>query len=310
MEKSGYGMTGAILKGSLLTFGLFLVYSTIPFLGGFAGIFVPFPCVYYSLKYRRVTGLAIVLLVVSALALLEPSGMLQYLVLGVTCSLVLPELLARGTGGARSIGITVGLNALLVAALMILAVTLFAVDLDGQVRGTIHDAIRQVGETYRQAGFSGKELKGLEDSLKFVEQSLVRIYPSLVLLFLGIIAGSNLLILRRFSDSLGRHMEFGAFSRYRNPDGLVWMLIIAGFALLTAYIPLKDTALNVVVIVYALYFIQGLALFCWFTEKMKMSRLTRAIFYALLALQPVLTSVVAIFGLVDLWVDFRTPKIT
>lgn len=308
MDRSGHEVIWAIVKGTVLTFGLFLLYSTIPFLGGFAGLFVPFPCVYYSLKYTRVTGLAIVLLMTVVLGLLDPFGMLQYFVVAATCSLFLPELLARGIDGSRVVGITVGLNAMLVVVLMSLAVTLFAADIDGQVRVVIHNAVSDVGKTYQQAGFSGKELQGLEDSLQFVEQSLVRVYPSLVLIFFGMVAGANLLMLRRVSATLRWNVNFGSFSRYRTPEALVWVLILSGFALLVNSSVLKNIALNCLVIVYALYFIHGLALFCWVAAKMKMSRITKTIFYALLALQPILTSVVTFFGLVDLWVDFRAPK--
>lgn len=308
MDTSGREAIGAILKGTLLTFGLFFLYSTVPFLGGFAGVFVPFPCMYYSLKCTRVTGFAIVLLMIVSLGLLDPAGMLQYIVLAATCSLFLPELLARGIDGFRAVGITVGLNAMLVVVMMFLAVTFLSVDIDGQIRAAIHDTVREVGKTYQQAGFSGEELKGLEDSLRLVEQSLVRVYSSLVLIFFGVVAGANLLMLRRVSNSLGRDVNFGSFTRYRTPEALVWVLILSGFALLAANSILKNIALNVLVVVYVLYFIQGLALFCWFAAKMKMTRITRAIFYALLAVQPVLSSVVALFGLADLWVDFRTPK--
>lgn len=305
MNSAGYAMIGAVVKGSLLTLALFFLYSTIPFLGAFAGIFVPLPCIYYSLKYQRVTGYAIVLLMLFSLALLDASSVLQYLVLSAACSLFLPEFLARGKGSIRSLFYTAGLNALLVAVLAVIAVVLFNVDIDGHMRATIHDAISQVGETYRQSSLTGQELQGLEDGLRVTEKFFVRMYPSVFLIFLAILAGSNLIMLRRLSGSLGKDISFGTFSLYRNPDFLVWLVIVAGFTLLTDSTVLTTIALNVLVVLYCLYFVQGLAVSLWFAKKIKLSRVLQAIFYALLALQPLLTIVVALFGLTDLWANFR-----
>ncbi len=310
MNSAGYGMIGAVVKGTLLTMALFLLYRTIPILGAFAGIFIPLPCVYYSLKYPRVTGYAIVLLLVLLLSLLDTSSVLQYLMLSVTCSLFLPEFLGRGKGSFRALFYTVGLNAVLVVGLTILAVVLFNVDVDGHMRKTIHDAMSQAGEAYRQSGLSGQELQGLEDGLRMTEKFFVRIYPSFLLIFLAVLVGSNIIMLQRLSGLLGKEISFDTFSRYRNPDFLVWLVIVAGFTLLTDSTVLTSIALNVLVVLYCLYFVQGLAVGNWFAKKLKISRVLRVIFYALMALQPLLTVVVALIGLSDLWADYRAPKKT
>ena len=58
MNSTGYGVIGAVVKGSLLTLALFFLSRTIPLLGAFAAALIPFPCIYYSLKSAaRVTGL-------------------------------------------------------------------------------------------------------------------------------------------------------------------------------------------------------------------------------------------------------------
>ena len=164
---------------------LFLLYSTIPLLGAFAGVFVPFPCIYYSLKYGRVTGYAIVLLMTIFLAVLNQYSLLPYLILGGISSLVLPEFLMRGKGSTQALFLTVGLNACLAAGLTVVAVTLLNINVDAQVRSIIHEAMIQVGETYRQSGISGKELQALEDGLKLFEKSFVKLYPSFVVIFFG-----------------------------------------------------------------------------------------------------------------------------
>ncbi|MRR53614.1 MAG: DUF2232 domain-containing protein [Deltaproteobacteria bacterium] len=309
MNSVGFGVIGAVVKGSLLTFALFLIYGTVPFFGAFAGIFVPFPCIYYTLKHGRVSGYAIVLLMILLLAFLNQNSLLPYLVLAGVCSLALPELLARGMGSTRVLFITVALNTSLVACLAAVAVVLFSVNLDEQLGRIIQEALTQVGETYRQSGLSGKELQSLDEGLKLLERSFVLLYPSFAVILFGVVAGLNLLLLKRVSASLGKNIHFVNFSDYRNADALVWLLIIAGFTLLVDIPVLTRVTLNILFLLYFLYFIQGLAICSWFAKRKNFPRVLQIVFYVVFAVQPLLTAIVAVIGLADLWAGFRSRKI-
>jgi uncharacterized protein YybS (DUF2232 family) len=309
MNSAGSGMIGAVVKGSLCTFALFLLYTTIPFIGAFAGILVPFPCIYYTVKYSRVVSYAIVSLMILSLAFLNQNSLLPYLFLAGTCSILLPEFLLRGRSVTRTLILTVGLNTSLVAGLTVVAVLLFNINIDEQLRRIIHDAMYQVGETYRQSGLSGKELEGLNEGLKLLESAFVRLYPSCIVILLAVVAGLNLLLLKRVSDSLGKKISFGNFLQYRNPDPLIWLLILAGFSLLAGIPVLTSIALNVLFLLYFLYFVQGLAICCWIAQKKSFPRVLQVLFYVLLAVQPLLSAIVAVFGLADLWACFRSQKI-
>lgn len=309
MTSAGSGVFRAIVKGYFLTFALFLLYTTIPLLGAFACFFVPFPCIYYSLKYGRVAGYAIFLLLVLSLAILNQHSLLPYLILAATSSLALPEFLLRGKGVSRALFLTVGLNTLLAAGLAIVAVALLTIDIDEQVRKIIQDSMQQVGETYRQSGLSGKELQALNDGLKGLERFFVTLYPSFVIIMFGVIAGLNLLMLKRVAGSLGMNVSFENFSQYRNPDSLVWLLIVAGFSLLIEIPVITSIALNILLVVYFLYTVQGLAIYSWVSKRKNFPRVLQIFFYVLLAVQPLLTVILAVFGLSDLWACFRSQKI-
>lgn len=308
MNSAGYGMIGAVVKGSLLTLALFLLYSTIPLLGALVGVFVPFPCIYYSLKCGRVTGYAIVLIMAISLAVLNQYSLLPYLLLGGICSLALPEFLSRGKGSTQALFLTVGLNACFAAGLIIVAVTILNIDVDTQVRRIIHEAMIQVGETYRQSGISGKELQTLENGLRLFENAFGKLYPSFVIILFWVIARINLVLLKKISFSLGKDISFDSFTQYRNPDSLVWLLILAGFTLLVDNPVLTNIAQNVLFFLYFLYLVQGLALCKWISEKKKFPKALQVVFYVLLAVQPLLTAIVAVFGLTDLWASFRIQK--
>lgn len=309
MNCAGTQMFGAVVKGSLLTFALFFLYGTIPFFGAFAGVLLPFPCIYYTLKCSRVTGYTIVLLMILTLAFLNQNSLLPYLVLAGTSSLVLPELLMRGRGASLSLFLTVGLNTLLVVGLAVVAVVLFNLNIDEQVHRIIQDTIVQIGETYRQSGLSEKDLEGLNEGMKLLERSFVTLYPSFLVVFFGIVAGLNILVLKKVSASLQKKILFENFTQYRNADALVWLLIIAGFTLLADNPIVTRVALNILFLLYFLYFIQGLAICGWISDKKSFPRVLQVIFYVLLAVQPLLTAIVAVLGLADLWAGFRSRKI-
>jgi uncharacterized protein YybS (DUF2232 family) len=242
------------------------------------------------------------------LAVVSQDSLLPYLVSSVVISLLLPEFLVRGKGSTRALLGTVGLNVLLFAVLAGLAVTVFNINVDAGMRDIIHDSVVTAGETYRQSGFSGQELQALKDGLQLLEKLLVKLYPSCIVLLFGVLAGINLLMLKKVSGSLGRDISFGSFSQYRNPDYLIWLVILAGFTLLTDSDMPTNIALNILVVLYFLYFVQGLAIIVWYAKKKNFPRVLQGIFYVVLALQPLLTAVVAVFGLADLWVDLRAQK--
>src|SRR6185369_14864352 len=107
------------------------------------------------------------------------------------------------------------------------------------------------------------------------------------------IAGLNLLVLARLAARLNRPLPIGDFIKFRNPDHLIWVVIIAGFALLLKSADVTTAALNVLIVTLSLYALQGLAIITHLFRRFAVPRFVRVIFYVLLALQPYLTVMVA-----------------
>jgi uncharacterized protein YybS (DUF2232 family) len=120
--------------------------------------------------------------------------------------------------------------------------------------------------------------------------------------------GCNLALLRRFTGRMGLHLNINEFSSYRNPEFLVWVLIAAGFSLLAGNAIVTTPALNVLVIIIVLYFLQGLAVLSTVIARQSIAGVLRAGLYIMLLLQPYLAALVAAIGVFDLWGDFRTPR--
>ena len=298
-----------LLKGSVATLTLFLAYATFPLVGMLPGIFAPFPAIFYALKRGMLTGAAIVAMAALVLALtVGPSISLLYFCQCGLLSLALPWFLSAGEKGARSISLSVGINAGLLLLITGIFVLTQGIDLHAQVQQGIQTSIKQMVSLYEKAGVKGEELTTLQQGAAEGGVLIGRIYPALIVLTLAIIAGINTLLLKKLSHRLPHPPELGKFTGFKNPEPLVWVMIAAGFAMLIKHPVVTTVALNALVVTVALYFMQGMAIIVNFYRKYSVPQAARILFYLVLLLQPYLMVIVAALGIFDIWGNFRAPK--
>ncbi|GFE56379.1 YybS family protein [Geobacter sp. AOG1] len=298
-----------MVKGSVITLVLFLAYVSFPLLGMFPGLFVPLPGIYYAQKHGIKVGMAIVAISVAVLMpIAGVSSAILYLLQCGIMTLALPVFLSRGWGGARSIASAVALNVAVVALFAVVFALSQGIDLHGQVLKGINASITQTAALYEKSGLTGEELQTFKTAMEQAGALIGRIYPALVIITLATIAGLNLWIMTRLAIRLPGFHTLGEFSRFKNPDQLIWVVIAAGFSMLIPQTDVAGMALNVLIVTLLLYFVQGLAIIGWFFNRFTVPGLVRAIFYILLTLQPYLAVAVAALGIFDLWGDFRTPR--
>lgn len=301
----------AVLSGVVATVVLFLVYTKVPLFGMPAGILAPYPALYFSFRGGRQAGYIIALAsAVLLLAIDGPQSSLIYLVQAGVLSVVLGECLARGFGGTRSIAMAVLGN---VAIILFLALALYlgkGLNLHGEILKGIDASIGQTVKLYEAWGVTGDTLASMREALKKTGRILGEIYPSLALVVMGIVAALNLQLLKKAMPEEMDRAGLGSFEQFKNPDHLVWLLIAAGFALLLPQRLIGIWAMNVLIAVLTLYFMQGLAVMVMLMRRFALPALLRFMFYLLLIFQPYLVLLVAAIGLFDLWGDFRTPRNT
>jgi uncharacterized protein YybS (DUF2232 family) len=297
------------IKGGISTLALFLAYVSLPLVGMLPGLFTPLPGMYYTLKSGKGVGVAVVLITTAVLAIIaDSSALFLYLVQGGLISLALPHFLARGYGAARTISFSVAVS---LACILLFAAAVWlvqGVNLHGEILKGINYSISQTSSLYEKSGLTGEDLLSLQQGMKQAGALIARVYPALVLVSLGAIAGLNLLALARLAARSNRPLPIGDFRKFRNPDQLIWVVIFAGFALLLKSADVSTAALNVLIVTLTLYSLQGLAIIAHSFERFAVPRFVRVIFYVLLALQPYLTVAVAALGIFDLWGNFRTPR--
>jgi uncharacterized protein YybS (DUF2232 family) len=137
--------------------------------------------------------------------------------------------------------------------------------------------------------------------------TMLQLLPALVFMGLAFVVLVNVvLLLRRFPERRGEWLSLASLREWKGPEFLVWGLIACGFAM---FIPglesVRVVSANVLVIIAACYFAQGLAVIAYFFHKNKVPRFLRGVTYVLIVFQQIFTLLVVGLGLFDLWGDFR-----
>jgi uncharacterized protein YybS (DUF2232 family) len=301
------------LKASLLgvvgSFVLFASYLAVPPVGIFSGMLAPFPAAYNRLVHGRASSLIVLLgstAAITALFGVFAGGL--YLGMCGMIGFFMPELLLRGVSGSRALFWTTAANLLVFTAGFIAYSTFSGINLQGLISAEISGSLKQAVDLYEKGGVTGEDMEVIKRSMSTAADLLQRLYPALVTAMLVVIAGVNLVLLRKTAAKAALNLAIGDFSTFRNPDLLVWILIASGSSLLLPVSPVTTPLLNLLLIIIMLYFFQGMAVIIALIKKHSVSTILRILLYVMLIIQPYLLALVAGIGLFDLWVDFRTPK--
>ncbi|MBM2802734.1 MAG: hypothetical protein HW419_627 [Deltaproteobacteria bacterium] len=156
-------------------------------------------------------------------------------------------------------------------------------------------------------GFSQENLAMLKERTPQIIDMMLQILPALLLLSFALIVLINILYLgRRFPEQRAQWFTLEQLREWKGPEALVWGLLACGFSL---FIPdlgtLGVVALNLLLVIGAFYFAQGLAVIGFFFHKNNVPRFLRGLTYVLIVFQQIFTLLVVGLGLFDLWGDFR-----
>jgi len=306
MKVPDKGVLLDIGKGSIATISLFVAYMIIPVVGLMPGVYAPLPAMYYTIKSGRGVGLTIMLITVALLVVISnPMITMLYLIQGGLISVTLPHFLLKGYGGLRSIVTGVAINIACLLLIALIAWQYYGQNVNQIVVKWIDTSISEATAMYDKSGLKKEDILSLQQETK---QVIGRIYPSLAIVAMGVIAGLNLQALRKLAAKVGRPFALTDLNAFRNPEHFIWFVIIPGFALLINNAGVVTAALNILLVALSLYFIQGLAVVLSMFDKFAVPRFIRVTFYVVLVLQPFLAAGLAALGVFDLWGNFRVPR--
>ena len=295
-------------------FCLALASSVFLFMGGLmlpplGVIFLPFvaqPILVFSMNYGVAAGLGLVFLAMLVLALFAGEELaLIYAIFALLAGLLL-KLLGRLKEIEYLVG---GIAAVLFAAAASLLLYFFGswAAMIQEFRRSISQQIASAMAMHEKMGFPSESLELLKEQAPQLIETMLQILPALVFLGLAFMVLINILLLcRRFPARRAEWLSVTNLREWKAPEPLVWGLIACGFSL---FVPGLETvrvaALNVLLLLAACYFAQGLAVIAFFFHKNNVPRFLRGITYVLIVFQQIFTLLVVGLGLFDLWGNFR-----
>jgi len=285
---------------------LFMGGISIPPLGILLLPFVAQPVLLFGFKFGVIGGLAV--LGAAFVLFVVFGGEELAFIYGLFA--VMAGLIFGALGRIRVIEYLVGG----IAAVMLTMTASLSFYFYGSWAALLHDLREGLGQQLASAiqmqekmGLSQDSLGVLKEQAPQIIEMMVRLLPALLFLSFGFIVLINVLYLsRRFPDRREQWLSIRLLREWKGPEPLVWGLIACGFAL---FVPglglLRAAALNLLLVIAACYFAQGLAVIAFFFHKNNVPRFLRGLTYVLIVFQQIFTLLVVGLGLFDLWGDFR-----
>lgn len=172
----------------------------------------------------------------------------------------------------------------------------------------ISNQIALVNRIYAQLGVSGQELEQIRQLLDYGSKVLAQTYPAMISINLFLASGFSILLINKITKTVNQTAQ-PLFHSFKVPELLIWLLIISGFCLFFDAPAIKIPALNLLILMVMLYFLQGLAVMLTIASRQAFGGLIKLFMTILIVFVPMLAMPpVAALGIFDLWGDFRTHK--
>ena len=174
------------------------------------------------------------------------------------------------------------------------------------IAAIIREQLQATVQLYHDMGAPVENAGEANDYAEMFIQTVSRIYPSLMVIGMGLVVVMNVMFARPLFRKIG--LDYPAFQpadRWQAPEKLIWAVIAAGFGSLLASGTMQMAAINVLFVLSAVYFFQGLSIGFYYLNKYRVPLLIRAVLYLLILFQQFLMLLLALVGLFDQWLDFR-----
>jgi uncharacterized protein YybS (DUF2232 family) len=301
-----------IVLGVVAGYALFGAFAALGFAAVAVNLLTPFPAAFVGMRCGSAAA-AVTVLLTAVMVLLTGSqaSALMYLVQFGVPGAVLPLLLNRGMAWDKATLLVIWT---MVAVSMVGLVAASAVagqsplamagDMIGKEIAQTRTAMQ---EMFAVADMPPGQKQDVDLAMENMTAFLQKAYPGIAITVAGLMTLGLVFLLSLFAR--GRYTVPGrAFPEWKAPEWLVWLLITAGFLVVLVDGPPGTFALNLLVILLPVYFLQGLAVIDCFFRRKAFSPIFRAIGYVLVTLVNPLPLLVAGIGVFDLWADFRKPR--
>lgn len=311
-KNHGVSFYTELLTGVAVTSLTIFLLAHIPLADAITVLFIPLPVFYYFSKLGRVSGALILALglltVLAGMAIAGTDAAFPMIVLLAVLGFTMSEVVRFSYRIEKIIIISTAL--FLLCGFLFLLLEGFKEDL------SIWDTMKIFTTKYIQANIdyysqldpSSEQLAALKENTGRIVDIFLMLFPSLSLLSTSILVLINLLAARPiFQKAALPFPDFGDLTRWRVPEKIVWIVIMAGFMVMIPAGSLKTIGLNVLLIMALVYLLNGLAVTAFFQDRLNVPRFFRYLFYFALFAVPYAMMGVIVVGLIDVWIDFRKP---
>lgn len=291
-----------------VTLGCLLGISWLGMAGAFLNLLTPLAAAYVGMRFRLHNSLIVV--IVTSLLLFQLTTayvLLAYLSMFGIASVLLPYWLKRSLFWDRAVLQTTAASLAAVVLILFGTMAVSQSEMNVVLDQVVTTEIDQAMQLYQTAGLDESQLQEVE---QVISEMATFVIDHIVGLFIAAVMGVQLFslwLLQLFKRNDYR-INGAPFALWKLPSGLIWVLILAGFASFVPVRPLSLIGGNLLVIVLPLYFMQGLAVMTSFMRLKKYPAAFKGLIYALMLIFNPLQIVITGVGVFDLWVDFRRPR--
>ncbi len=285
---------------------LFVSGAAVPAAGLVLFPLVPQPVLSFGVQHGLPAGIGVSLVALGALLIFGGGELaLAYSIFAMVIALIFGSL-----GRIRAIEVLVsGITAAVLAAVTGSLIYLYgstAAVLES-LRASLVNSMSSAVQMQQRMGFPAESVALLKERTPQIADMILQLLPAVAFISVGLMVLFNVILLcRRFPEQRAVWLSSADLKEWKAPEWLVWALIGAGFALFVPGLSFGSSiAANVLLVLGACYFFQGLAIVTFFFHKNNVPRFVRGVVYLFIIFQQVFTLLVVGLGLFDLWVDFR-----
>ncbi|MFI5303554.1 MAG: DUF2232 domain-containing protein [Nitrospiria bacterium] len=170
--------------------------------------------------------------------------------------------------------------------------------------------LKETVQYYEKIGMDKDKIDILNASLNDLASWFLYLFPGIYIAGLIFMFFLNFLLVRYILIKLEkREYLFHPLTSWFASDHLVWGWIASCILLMLPVGEIKVVGGNLLIVFSLLYFLQGLALVAYYFKKRGVRTIWQFFSYFILLIWPLLGIVVALFGLFDIWIDFRKIRI-
>jgi uncharacterized protein YybS (DUF2232 family) len=179
----------------------------------------------------------------------------------------------------------------------------------GQLMTSLDEGIEEALDYYRQSDeISGDTLVMLEATLYRMKVIIPIIMPSILGSFILLITWLTMVLGNMLLLKTSGNAPWVSYRYWHLPDKVIWAVIGAGIFALLPITAFRHVGINSLVLLSIVYCFQGLAIAVFFMNKWNVPLLLRSFFYVMIVFQSLGTLILLIFGIADIWFDFRKLK--